>query len=97
MADISLPAYRSAYREITVQDNRRGFLVHLGVYLGMNTLLVTINVLTDPESLWCLGALIGWGTGVAAHYITAVATIRRKLNAMEAEAETLAKARCRNE
>ena len=58
-------------------------------FIIMNTILVIINLSTDPSKLWCLGSIIGWGVGVIAHYIGGVAILGKKLLKMEAEAETI--------
>ncbi|AOY87721.1 hypothetical protein BKP64_05785 [Marinobacter salinus] len=44
-----------------------GFYIHLAVYLGINTLLVVINLLTSSQYLWFKWPLIGWGIGVFFH------------------------------
>ena len=44
-----------------------GFKIHLGVYLGVNLLLAVINLLTEPQILWFLWPLAGWGIGIAGH------------------------------
>jgi len=45
----------------------RGFYVHLTVYVLVNLLLCTINLLTSPDSLWFYWPLLGWGIAVALH------------------------------
>ena len=43
------------------------FYIHLAVYLGVNLLLMVINLKASPESLWFLWPLFGWGIGVVIH------------------------------
>ncbi len=45
----------------------RGFLVHLFVYVAVNILLVAVNLVATPQSLWFFWPLLGWGAGLAAH------------------------------
>ena len=45
----------------------RLFYTHVGVYVFVNILLLLINLLTDPSSLWFYWPLLGWGIGLAAH------------------------------
>src|SRR5258708_40272386 len=45
----------------------RLFYTHVGVYVFVNILLLLINLLTDPSSLWFYWPLLGWGVAVAAH------------------------------
>lgn len=44
-----------------------GFFVHAAVYAAVMVLLVLINVLTLPETIWFIWPLIGWGFAVALH------------------------------
>jgi hypothetical protein len=81
-----LDNYRRAYRDLSVKDFRRGFKVHCIIYIIMNIFLVAFNLFTNPDVLWCLGALFGWGAGVVAHYVKDVVKIGGKLDAMEARA-----------
>ena len=42
----------------------KGFYTHLTVYVLVNLLLFTINMLTSPDSLWFYWPLLGWGIAV---------------------------------
>ena len=44
-----------------------GFYTHLAVYVGVNILLIIINLLTSTQELWFKWPLIGWGIGVCFH------------------------------
>ena len=48
-------------------DARMGFYKHLAAYLGVNALLLVINLATSAEYLWFLWPLLGWGVAIAAH------------------------------
>ena len=89
MSEINHEKYKKAFRELTINDGKKGFMPHLTSFIIMNTILVIINLSTDPSKLWCLGSIIGWGVGVIAHYIGGVAILGKKLLKMEAEAETI--------
>ena len=43
------------------------FYKHLVAYLGVNALLLVINLATSAEYLWFLWPLLGWGVAIAAH------------------------------
>jgi hypothetical protein len=43
------------------------FYIHLTVYVLVNLLLATINLLTSPGSLWFYWPLMGWGIGFVLH------------------------------
>ena len=57
-------AYQKAKKKV---ETRFGFYIHLAVYIGVNILLVIINVSTSPKFLWFKWPLIGWGIGVFFH------------------------------
>ena len=58
------PTYRQAKRRAEV---KLGFFIHLAVYLIVNVLLVAINLMTTPDYLWFIWALLGWGIGLFCH------------------------------
>ena len=45
----------------------KGFYVHLGVYVFVNLLLLLINIIASPDSLWFYWPLLGWGIGIVWH------------------------------
>jgi predicted membrane channel-forming protein YqfA (hemolysin III family) len=63
---------RTKRREAIFSDQRkRGFFVHLFVYVAVNALLIAINLLYSPGYYWFLIPLIGWGLLLLAHaYVT---------------------------
>jgi len=44
-----------------------GFYIHLTVYVGVNVLLVIVNLLTSPYYLWFIWPVMGWGIGIFFH------------------------------
>lgn len=48
-------------------EEKRGFYVHLAVYLLVNALLAGLDLSLSPERLWFYWPLMGWGIGVLAH------------------------------
>ena len=89
MAEINHEKYKKAFRELTINDGKKGFKSHLTSFIIMNTIMVIINISTYSGTWWCLGSIIGWGVGVIAHYIGGVAILGKKLLKMEAEAESV--------
>jgi len=57
-------AYERAKKRV---EAKMGFYIHLGVYIGVNILLIIINFLTSPHYLWFKWPLIGWGIGLVFH------------------------------
>ncbi|MFZ2070635.1 MAG: 2TM domain-containing protein [Halobacteriota archaeon] len=69
------------------EAEKRGFLIHLVVYVLVNAMLIAINFIHSPEDIWFFYPLLGWGIGITAHYLDAVRWIERILKKREAEAE----------
>ena len=57
-------AYEEAKKRV---EAKIGFYVHLAVYLGVNVLLIVINLTTSPRYLWFIWPLFGWGIGLFFH------------------------------
>lgn len=64
-------------------EARIGFYVHLAVYIGVNILLIMINLSTSPEYLWFKWPLLGWGTGLFFHGLSVFIFSGRKLRTMK--------------
>jgi hypothetical protein len=54
-------------------QNLKAFYIHLTVYILVNILLLTINLLTDAGNWWFLYPLGGWGIGVLVHGLSTFA------------------------
>jgi len=85
--EISLAEYKKAYREMIKENERRGFLIHAAVYVLVNIMLIVINLVYSPSVIWFFYPLIGWGIGLAMHYMGAIKWIESDLEKKEAEAE----------
>ena len=48
----------------------KGFYTHLTVYVAVNLLLFSINMVTSPGSLWFIWPLMGWGVGFVIHALS---------------------------
>ena len=57
-------AYQRAKKRV---EAKMGFYMHLAVYIGVNILLIIINLITSPQYLWFIWPLLGWGIGVFFH------------------------------
>ena len=44
-----------------------GFRIHLAAYVLVNALLIAINLIFTPNTLWFYWPLLGWGIGILAH------------------------------
>ena len=89
--EISLEDYKKAYREMKIEEEKRGFIIHLIVYVLINIGLVILNLLVSPEAIWFFWPLIGWGIGITMHYLNAIRWIEKNLKEKEAIAEGRAK------
>lgn len=68
-------AYERAKKKV---DAKIGFYIHLTVYVGVNLLLLIINLATLPEprkgffqDYWFYWPLLGWGIGIVFHALAA--------------------------
>lgn len=55
---------REAARQV---ERKIGFFTHLGVYLLVNTGLLTLNLLQTHKPFWAAAPLLGWGIGLLFH------------------------------
>ncbi len=89
--EILLEDYKKAHREISKEEEKRDFLVHLVVYVLVNTMLIVINLIYSPDVIWFFYPLIGWGIGISMHYLFGVRWKEKELEEKEAKAEYRAK------
>ena len=47
----------------------REFLVHAVVFAAVMVLLIVINRVTQPGTLWFIWPLLGWGLAVVLHWV----------------------------
>lgn len=47
-----------------------GFYRHLSAYVGVNVLLVAINLAVSPGVFWAIWPIVGWGVKVAIHAVS---------------------------
>lgn len=68
-----------------------GFYAHSVVYLLVNAILLSVNLMFSPHFLWFPFPLLGWGIGLLAHGLAVFATgpsnfktkmIEREMNRM---------------
>jgi len=57
-------AYERAKERV---EARRGFFIHLSVYIFVCGALAAINLTTSSAHLWFQWPLLGWGMGVLFH------------------------------
>ncbi|MCF8245079.1 MAG: 2TM domain-containing protein [Saprospiraceae bacterium] len=48
---------------------KKSFYQHLMSYAIVNLFLLVLNLLTSPGTLWFVYPLLGWGVGLAFHYV----------------------------
>jgi hypothetical protein len=60
--------YREARRRVRA---KKGFFVHLAVYLAVNALLVVVWATSPARHPWFLWPALGWGIGLAFHALSA--------------------------
>jgi hypothetical protein len=85
--------YQKAKKRVEV---RIGFYIHLVLYVGVNILLIIINVTTSTRYLWFKWPLIGWGIGLLFHALGVFAfskglSIKERMIEKELKKESLKK------
>jgi hypothetical protein len=86
-------AYQKAKARV---EAKLGFYIHLAVYVGVNILLVIVNLLSSPQYLWFKWPLIGWGIGLCFHALgvfvfSGGASIKERMIEKEMKREALKK------
>jgi hypothetical protein len=66
-------AYEKARKRVEAQI---GFYIHLAVFVGVNLLLIVINLVTAPGHLWFRWPLMGWGIGLFFHGVGVFASFK---------------------
>ena len=59
--------YQRAQKQV---KKLKGFYEHLATFISVNVMLLVINLLTSPESLWFVWPLMGWGVGLFSHAVS---------------------------
>ena len=62
---------------------KKGFKINLTAYAMVNSVLVTINMLTVPQFPWFLFPLCGWGFGLTMHYNFGVRLLVKQVKAQK--------------
>jgi len=57
-------AYQKAKKKV---EARLGFKIHVAVYIAVNAILIGVNLINSPESLWFIWPLMGWGIAIFWH------------------------------
>jgi hypothetical protein len=60
-----------------------GFYIHLAAYVGVNLLLMIINLTSSPQYLWFKWPLFGWGIGVFFHGLSVFVFSGSRLEAVK--------------
>ena len=69
--------------ELNAQEAKKGFKISIAAYAAVNSLLVTINMLTVPSFPWFLFPLCGWGFGLSMFYTFGVRRLSREAKAQK--------------
>ena len=65
--------------ESKIEGAKIGMIAHFLAFVGVSTILATVNLLLVPEVIWFIFPMAGMGIGVAMHYIFGVHLMKRKL------------------
>lgn len=86
----TLEKYQQTDLKLKESQARKGFIANLTAYIIVNSLLVTINMLTVPEFTWFMFPMCGWGFGVTMHYLFGVSLLGKQVKAEQAKIERTA-------
>lgn len=59
--------YKKAEKRV---KQKKGFFVHLSVYISVGIFFFVMNMVTDPYETWFFFPLMPWGVGLLIHYFT---------------------------
>jgi hypothetical protein len=76
---ITVAQYEQTELKMQTEAARRGFLVHAVVYALVQAALITINLVVVPDFIWFPFPLIGWGIGLAMHYLFGFRWVDREI------------------
>jgi hypothetical protein len=86
--------YRQAEFGYTLAESRRGFKIHAAVFTVVMTALIVLNTLliayTDGDFPWVVFPFLGWGIGLALHYVTGFRRAGEAAQARQLEVESYA-------
>jgi 2TM domain len=94
---VTTAEYKEAEHDLLIAEWRRGWRIHAVVYVAVNIGLIVLNVLlvanTSASFYWFPFPLVGWGIGLAMHYIHGVRRaeqeVQRRQTKIERRAEHL--------
>jgi hypothetical protein len=84
---ITLQDYERAEVDMRAIEGRRGFYIHAAIYVLVNILLITINLMFVSGFLWFFFPLIGWGIGLTMHFLFGVLWVRSETESWQSRVE----------
>jgi 2TM domain len=87
---VTLPKAEVRLVKEKAQDLKQLFS-HAVVYIAVNAFLIFVNFATSPDRLWFFWVLIGWGIGLAFHWLDVMNYTPFNESKMEAEAKKILK------
>lgn len=68
-----------AAKEKWKQRQRSEFFSHLTTFCIINGFLLMVNLITGPRYLWVVWPMMGWGIGLAFHYVNTFFVAEEKI------------------
>lgn len=65
---MSLEDFKSAWKELEIEEANKAFMAHLIAYIIVNCFLAFVNLYGSPGYLWFPWVLAAWGIGLAFHF-----------------------------
>lgn len=89
--DVQLSDYQEAYNSLKKEEEKQGLLWHIAIYVVVNAVMVAVNLVYLPGSIWFIYPLLGWGLGLLSHYFFGFRNLEERLNDRAEKAEERAK------
>lgn len=71
--DVGQPSRETKFRARAGSGAKFSFYIHLAFYIGVNLLLLAINMMTTPNYWWALWSIVGWGFALLIHAVVSFA------------------------
>lgn len=91
---VTVAEYQRVERDLAVRAGRRGWAIHVAVYVTVMTGLIILNLLlianTEANFVWFPFPLVGWGVGLGMHYWHGVRGAETSVRARQAQIDEAA-------
>ena len=69
----------TSIKSVSSYKGRPLFFLHLLLYIAITTILVVINIIITPQTIWSEWIVIGWGLAVLIHELVIFVFSKRSI------------------